>query len=108
MRDRRGLVFLSAAHRTDPSARSPTRKARPLEDLTPASQKRNSRLTLTMSARVCRFGNRPMTVSRSSLNTTNSSLPGWYSQRNRTFVLARCEIDAYCTSALANIFGVIV
>ena len=47
-------------------------------------QNRNRRLNLTMSARFSSSGNRRRNVSRCSLYTTKSSLPGWYSQRSLT------------------------
>jgi len=44
----------------------------------------------------------------SSLYTTNSSLPGWYSQRRRALVETDPVAELYWTSALANISGVMV
>ena len=55
-----------------------------LEPGSPGPQNRTSRLTFTINARVCRSGKRTAPVSRCSLKTTNSSLPGRYSHRNRT------------------------
>ncbi len=45
-------------------------------------------------------------VSRCSLNTTNSSLPGWYSHRSRTLVLSALLLELYWMSALTNMVGV--
>lgn len=38
----------------------------------------------------------------------NISLPGWYSQRNRTFALRLLAAELYWMSALVNIRGVAV
>ena len=69
---------------------------------------RNNRLIFTMKARLARAGKRRASVSRSSLNTTNSSLPGRYSHRSRTFALTSWLLELYCSSALVNICVVIV
>ena len=45
-------------------------------------------------------------VSRCSLYTTNSSLPGWYSHRNRMLLLSAVLLELYWMSALTNMVGV--
>ena len=75
------------------------------------SQNRTSRFTLTTRARLRSSENRSgirESVSRFSLYTTNSSLPGLYSHRSRRLVLSELLLELYCTSALTNINGVIV
>jgi len=47
-------------------------------------------------------------VSRSSVYTTKSSLPGEYSHRSRTLVLNESTLELYCSSPLKNIRGVTV
>ena len=47
-------------------------------------------------------------VSCPSVYTRNSSLPGWYSQRNRKLVDKESVADANCTNAATNIRGVTV
>ena len=73
-------------------------------------QKRNCRVTFTAKARFSNIGKPrfPMfvKVSRWSLWTMNSSLPGSYSQRRRTFLLSTLLVELYCSNALANIRGV--
>jgi hypothetical protein len=44
-------------------------------------------------------------VSGSSVYTTNSSLPGFNSHRNRRLLLKLRSAELYCTSALANMRG---
>ena len=64
---------------------------------------------MTINARFSSSGNRRRSaVSRCSLQTTNSSLPGCYSHRNRTFAAAVLLAESYCSSALVNILGVTV
>src|SRR4030095_15617116 len=72
------------------------------------AQNLTSLLIFTMNARFARSGNRCDSVSRCSLSTRNSSLPGRYSHRNRTFADTASIPVLYCTSALTNIAGVTV
>ena len=67
-----------------------------------------SLLILTMKARLTSGGNPLDPVSRPSLYTTNSSLPGRYSQRNRALVEKVWLLELYWVSALTNMRGVIV
>ena len=69
---------------------------------------RNSRLILNARPRFRRAGYREARVSRSSLYTTNSSLPGRYSQRNLRLVLTTSVDELYWMRALANSRGVTV
>ncbi len=64
---------------------------------------RNKRLILTMSALLASVGKRRASVSRSSLNTTKTSLPGRYSHRSLTFALTVWLLELNCSSALVNI-----
>ena len=48
----------------------------------------------------------PGPVSRSSVHTKKSSLPGWYSHRKRRLLEKVSEPEPYCMSALANMRGV--
>ena len=69
-------------------------------------QSLKSLLILTMKARLTIGRNPSDPVSRPSLYTTNSSLPGRYSQRNRALVLNVCLLDSYWVRTLTNILGV--
>jgi hypothetical protein len=69
---------------------------------------RKNRLILMMTARLRVAGNLGANVSRSSLKTTNSSLPGRYSHRRRTFAEMLFVLELNWINALANISGVIV
>ena len=44
-------------------------------------------------------------MSRKSVYTTNSSLPGWYSHRSRILVDSDAALELYCSSALTNARG---
>ena len=70
--------------------RQSMRRARDIEphDATSyvALYRRKSRLIFTMNARLFSEGKLRVNVLRSSLYTTNSSLPGWYSHLNRALV----------------------
>ena len=71
-------------------------------------QSLKSLLILTTKARLTSGGNPSDPVSRPSLYTTNSSLPGRYSQRNRALVVNVWLLELYCVRALTNMRGVIV
>src|SRR5262249_3641995 len=69
---------------------------------------RKNRFTLMMNARLRVAGKLRASVSRSSLKTTNSSLPDRYSHRRRTFAETLFVLELNWISALTNISGVIV
>src|SRR5688572_32000285 len=71
---------------------------------------RNSRVTLMTSARVDSSDQRSPSapVFRSSVYTTNSSLPGAHSHRSRKFPLTVLLPELYWTSPLTYARGVIV
>ena len=60
-----------------------------------------------MNARLLRDGKLRVNVLRSSLYTTKSSLPGWYSHRSLRLVLTTSVDELYWTRALANIIAAV-
>ena len=63
-------------------------------------QKRIKRVTLIANDRFSRPGYPDAVVSRPSLYTTNTSLPGVYSQRMRALDVSDCAVALYCTKLL--------
>ncbi len=77
----------------------PFRDGRELSKLIPpqsgTAQKRSRRFTFMMKERLDSRGNAGARVSRSSLYTMNSSLPGRYSQRRRMLAVTALRPELY-------------